>query len=294
MALLTIRYEISLSALREELMKTAARLRAHPQTTTKAADYDLLLKELEKLAAKEQQLKDEKLEADAQIDALDMMLDPQVDRLSNALLDRTGQQRDSELYQRYFGVKRPHEVKKPVLGEEVQIVKDFVPSLLASSDAGLLAIGQELDKLVKAAQKAETAYSEAASKLRDFRKVGERKAFIDKVNQKRKLTHGELAQMPHTPGSTLPRDFASGFFGHSKQRVVTIENLRAQIAEKEAELAELREDLKAAEAAAAAETLAVAAKERLHVEAELRKVEQEHKALLEKQSRLRSRLSPTP
>ena len=148
--------------------------------------------ELAVLAVTEQHLKDAKIEASAQIDALDLRLDPVVDRLSNALLDRTNQNRDAELYQRYFGSKRPHEVKKPVLGVELTIVRDFLSSLLSSTDAGLKAIGQELEKLVAAATKAETAYGDADSKLRDFRKVGERKAFIDKVNHTRQLTHGEL------------------------------------------------------------------------------------------------------
>ena len=290
MALLTIRYEISLSALREELLNTSARLRAHPLTTGKAADYDLLLKELAVLAVTEQHLKDAKIEAGAQIDALDMRLDPVVDRLSNALLDRTNQNRDAELYQRYFGSKRPHEVKRPVLGVELTIVRGFLSSLLASTDAGLKDIGQELEKLVTAATKAETAYSDAETKLRDFRKVGERKAFIDKVNHKRQLTHGELAQLPHLPGANLPRDFASNFFGHKKQHEQSLSTLRTKVLERETELRELREDLKAAEAAELAESLAAQTKQRLGIESELKQLEQEQQALLQRQQNLLSRL----
>lgn len=295
MSLFTLRYQMSLSNVRDEILYTKVRLRANPLTAKKAAEYDALIKELATVQAIEQALADAKIETGALIDGIDDVLDPLVDRLSNALLSLTDQNRDSELYKRYFGTARPHEVKKPVLGKELALVQGWLPSLKSSVEPELKALGLELESAVTAGVKAEAAYRDAERKLADFRRLGERKAIIDKANHIRQGTYGELAQLPHTPGTSLPRDFASGFFRHKPREDVTVERLQSQVAELELALAARREELKAAEAAAAADASAAAAKERLILEAQLRAAEVELAAASERTQSLRNRIgTPAP
>lgn len=291
MSLFTLRYAMSLSKVREEILYTKVRLRANPLTSQKVQEYEDLLKECDVVLAMEQTLTDAKLETSALIDGIDAIVDPLIDRLSNGLLDRTGQNRDSELYKRYFGTARPFEVKRPVLGQELEIVRGWLPSLTSSTDEELKALGAELAVAVAAGDKAEEAYKDAERKLTDFRRLGERKAFIDKANRTRQGTYGELAQLPHTAqGSSLPRDFASDFFRHRTREEVTVERLREQVADAEQALATLREQLKGAEAAAAAIADAAAAKERLALEAQLRTAEGELAAATARAQTLRTRL----
>lgn len=296
MSLFTLRYSMSLSSVRDEILYTKVRLRANPLTAKKAAEYDALLKDLAAVQAIEQALTDGKLETGALIDGIDDVLDPLVDRLSNMLLSRTGQNRDSELYKRYFGTARPSDVKRPVLGKELELVQGWLPSLKSSTDPELKALGLELESAVTAGVKAEAAYQDAERKLADFRRLGERKTIIDRANRIRQGTHGELAQLPHSPqGSSLPRDFASSFFRHRERAEATVERLQSQVAEAELALATLREELKAAEAAAATEASAAAAKERLALEAQLRAAEVELAAASERTQSLRNRIgAPAP
>ena len=51
----------------------------------------------------------------------------------------------------------------------------------------------------------------AQKKNRDFRDVGRRKQFIDKVNAKRQEASGALARLPFERPD-LPADFVDGFF----------------------------------------------------------------------------------
>ena len=89
--------------------------------------------------------------------------------------------------------------------------------------------------------------------------VGTRKQFIDKVNATRKETHGSLARMPFE-NPALPQDFAEGFFYRDPPRAEeeTIDEVKTSIEELSAELAERNALLAKLEEAAAVEAKAEA------------------------------------
>lgn len=248
----------SLDVVREEALFTRVRLAAHPRTVKLVTPYDELLAEWQKVVAEEQQLTDARTTAAAQVAAADDVIDPLVDELSGVLLQRTDRDRTHELYRRYFK-KTPSEIRRPVLGSELQTVKGWIPSLTGSADAELKRLGAALDKAAQDGDKAEAALKAAGERIADFRMLGARSALLDKVNRTRQATYGELAQLPLTPGSTLPSDFAASFFRQRSTAAPTLATVQAAIAETEQELAALRQTLKTLQDEADAEAQAQAA-----------------------------------
>ncbi|MFO0755527.1 MAG: hypothetical protein U0359_03500 [Byssovorax sp.] len=258
-----IAQDTSLATVLEEITTTLARLQANPLTPGLAADFVLLKGTWAKVNAQEIELRTAVVGATAEIAAADDMLDPIVGELAAALLLITKNDRKDPLYQLYFGQKRPSDLRRPVLGEELAIMRGFVPSLLASPFATLTAIGNKLSAVVALADQATDKLAVAEQENRDFRAVGARKAFIDQLNALRKATYGKLSEMPHTlPEEHLPVTFAEQFFRHDRSRSngsgkpPTLDDLEAMLEAKQAEVAALEEEIKKAQAKEAAEEAA--------------------------------------
>jgi hypothetical protein len=83
-------------------------------------------------------------------------------------------------------------------------MRGWLPSLMDAASAGLRALGDQLKQAVEQADAARSALATARQRNRDFRTVGERKAFIDSINALRKSTYGALAS---SPTSTRRRTF---------------------------------------------------------------------------------------
>ena len=186
-------------------------------------------------------------------------LDYLSDGLSKALLIVTKGNRSDRLYKLYYGEKRPSDLKRPTLGPQLETMRGWIPSLLASPHTMLADYGTQLQDKVAVADKAVAAASAAEQKNRAFRTVGERKVLIDDFNALRKATYGKLAEMPHTqPAAKLPASFADRFFRHEAwtpaEKPATSAEIAAKIAAKQVEMAALQAELtktKADEEAAA-------------------------------------------
>lgn len=281
----------SLPLIRENLIYTQTRLSAGTLTGKLASPFVDLLSDWGKVFAQELQLHDARVTAGAQIDVIDEQIDILVDRLSGVLLVRTGQDRAHPMYRHYFKTGRPSDVKRPVLGRELETVKAWVPSLVASMDTELKALGQELDKQVQAGEKAEAAWREASEKMAAFRMLDERKAFLDKVNRVRQAAYNELQQIRFSPqGRGLPPDFASGFFQRRSEVSPKLEALKEALAERERDVAELKVKIAAMEAEQSAAAQARVASERLEKEAQLREEEADLAALQARVNALKTEL----
>jgi hypothetical protein len=107
--------------------------------------------------------------------------------------------------------------------------------------------------------------TDASSANRQFRDIGARKQFIDKVNAARKQTHGELSKLPFQQLG-LPTDFADQFFrpetrADEEEEEETIDTVKASIADLDAQLTEKKTRLKKLEDEAAATAKAAAEKQ---------------------------------
>jgi hypothetical protein len=117
-----------------------------------------------------------------------------------------------------------------------------VPSLQSSPHPSLAALGPVLDHQVQSADAAVAQLAAASQALKQFREVGERKALVDKINARRKATHGELGEIAHSnPQLNLPSDFADRFFRRDRRRRrrVTVKELTEKLEAAKAIVAEL-------------------------------------------------------
>jgi hypothetical protein len=245
-----IDYDTSLSTVLEHCIYTLTRVEAQPLTQDLAPAFVAFQKAWTKTEALELQHHVAVLKAVALVAAADDDLDAFVDRASNVLLSLTGNDRGAPLYKQYFGDKRPSDLKRPVLGAQLEAMRTWVPSLKAASQAPLAKLGQELEAKIAAADKAKTALATAQQETRVFRATGERRALIDQFNALRKDAYGKIAGLPHThPDQNLPGNLAEHFFkrvsrAKDESEALSSVDLLAQISEAEASLSALRDRLK--------------------------------------------------
>jgi hypothetical protein len=160
--------------------------------------------------------------ADGAISAADDTLDDFVDTLDKTLLIAVKNDRKSPLYQLYFGEKIPSELKRPILGEELERVRKFIPSLQGSPVASLVALAPSLVTAVAAADAAVAARLAAEQALDDFDVTGGKATLIGSFNALRQTTYGQIAAIPHqSPTTALPPTFGDRFFRHAVKSGVT-------------------------------------------------------------------------
>lgn len=244
----TVRHGSSLLTIRNDYVSTLTALEADARTATEAQKFRAFGLTWSTVFNRELELSDEQVRAQALIWYSDTMLDGIVDELEATLLKLAGNDRSSALYQRYFGQKTPSQLTRPVLGDELETLRKFVPGLLASEETELKAVGAKLDAIVKRADEAVTKRDLADAAMADFRGVGDRKKLVDEFNALRVEVFGVLARMPHEhPEWQLPSDFARSFF--RAQRVsyrgaktpLNSAEIDAQIAELQTQLIALQE-----------------------------------------------------
>lgn len=222
--------------------------------------------------AKETELTLEEVRADALVDAADHALDDFVDEFDTVLLRVVAKDRNDPLYAFYFGKKRPFELKRPVLGGQLEAMRDFVQPLKTASQTELADLGIKLEGLVNTADAAVKRQQAAVMTNKTFRTLGERKVCIDELNALRQSISGILSEMPHKhPDKRLPVDYAERFFKRASRRGKsskewTVAELQAKISEQEQVLAALKAQLAEALAKDEAEALAKAEKEALRTE----------------------------
>jgi hypothetical protein len=288
--------DTSVDNLRQEIYHTLARLRAHPFLTTLVVLHEALLTDLLNLQFQEDALDLELLE----VEVLVITSDEGIDYLSiaiSATLDAlTGRDRKAPIYVRYFGATSPSKLRRPVLGEQLAVMRTWVPSLTAEdSPPALRPYGDQLAARVAEADQAVLARSEAQRKRADF-EIGPRKAFVDRLNAQRQAIYGQLAEMTHgRPELGLASDFATPFFVRdTRNRQLNLSELeqsilrlRARLQRQEAELARRLEEEDLVAHQRAAQELAEAEAELSAAEDELATAEQQRVELAARVAALR-------
>ncbi len=264
----TLTPRTTLSALRTEVVYSLARLKAHPLAASHAPEFEALRSQCDTVLTTENALRDGLAEADAAIDMRDEVLDDIADRLSAAILAITKNDREHPLYTLYFGDKPLSRFKRPVLGDELEASRAWIPLLTNNKHPSLAALAPELKDAIEAADTTLALAREHAQKLREFRRDGALRVLVEKTNATRKAVCGALAKLPHEQ-TGLPSDFASQFFrrgpasDNGPEHAPTIEEVTARLAGLAKETAEneaLLAELKAQAAEAAAEEEATRAK----------------------------------
>ena len=267
--------QVSSANVQQEVVTTWSLLGADPLVANLAAPYETFYQQKWlPVVARETELLVEDHRADAMVDAADHALDDFVDELDSTLLQIVGKDRSDPLYDYYFGKKRPHEMKRPVLGDELETLRSFVQPLKTSPHGALAALGEKLELLIARADAAVERQRIAAETIKTFRTLGERRAAIDELNALRQSTAGILSEMPHKhPEKRLPADYAARFFkrgprrGKTAGKDITSADLSALIAEHKQQVETLEKQL--AEVLAKEEAEARAKSENEALQAEL-------------------------
>jgi hypothetical protein len=285
-----------LDDLRQEMFHTMARLRAFPFLVTQVAQLEVLLSEWFALQQQNFAIEREQFEAEARVLIVDEALNRLCMAIASTLLAITGNDRQAPLYQRYFGAAPPSKLSRPVLGEQLAVMRTWIPSLTSEeSAAALRAYGDQLAARVAEADQAVLARSEAGRKRADF-DLGPRKMYVDRVNAHRQSLYGQLAEMVHgRPELGLAADFATPFFlRDTRNRQLTLSELeqvilrlRERLQRHEAELARRLEEEELAAQQRAAQELAEAEAELAEAEAELAAREQQRAELAARVAALR-------
>lgn len=209
----TLAYGFPLLDLVHELSFSTAQLKAHPLGAPHVKEFEDLLSATQKTLLRQLELVTAQAIAEAKVVRADDVLNQLLDQVHLALLGVTNGERDHVLYQRFFGSQRPSEAKRPTLGPQLELQRDWVPTLSAAVQPELKALATPLSIAVKAADAAVDAQRVAEQQFTDFRELGDCKDLLDRVNGARKATHGKLAEGVHkNPAMNLPSDFAEQFF----------------------------------------------------------------------------------
>ncbi len=250
MAAPTLSPDCSLSLLLDEACFTHARLEANPLTLPYAADYDAFFIEWQKCSEQETKLRTTLVRRNALIISRDDALNELVDAVQQAVLLEVKNDRKAPLYLLYFSAAPPSEQKKPILAAQLERMRGWISSLVASPNAVLKDLGERLTKDVAAADAAVASRLVAEQQNREFRTIGPRKALVDSLNALRKATYGKLSELPHArPELHLPASFAESFFRHesgkksSADAALTPDELKVQLDESRAQTARLEAQL---------------------------------------------------
>lgn len=287
----TLAPRTGLLTLLRELRYTLAQLTAEPLAAPHVPAFEALREEWKTVLLEEVSILEAMATAQAAIDKADDDLDDFAGRADRAVEDFTGGNEKHPLREHLFKGKSLGRFRRPILKGQLEAMRGWVSPLAGAGSPELTALANELPALLAAADKAVEQLTAATQKNRQFRDVGTRRQFVDKLNAARKGTHGALAKLPFQLPN-LPSDFEDRFFrtesAPADDGVETIDDVRDSIKEMEAELAQKKATLAQMEADEAA--AAQAAADRKAKELALEEVEAQRDALAKQAAELRAQL----
>ncbi len=258
MGIRVLAYRIGLFILLREIQYTLSQMRQEPLAAPYVPHYQALRDTWKLVLLEEIEILDELSEAQAAVDKADNAIDAFCGRVSRCVDEHTDGKTRKQIRLALFKNKTLAKFRRPVLGGQLQAFSEWSVTLAKCGVPALIAMAAEAAALTDVGKSAEALRNAARKRNRDFRDVGTRKQFIDKVNATRKETHGVLGKMPFE-NPALPQDFAGAFFFSEAPRGedetidevrTSIEDLNAQLVERNALLATLEAEALAEEKAA--------------------------------------------
>jgi hypothetical protein len=257
----TISHRTSITTLYDQYFFTTAKLQTHPLTQTFTTEFAVLRPLIDAAQAEELTLMASRYLAEAAVQILDDALDAIVDGVDSTLRIELRNDRSSPIYLRYFGSLPPSEIKRPVLGGQLETMRSWPAALVESSNPILQQHGATLQTKLGEADAAAAEKQRVTQQLTDFRVLGTRARLIDRLNAARKSLYGKLAELQHA-NAALGSGWAESFFrGSGSAERLTLRELERRVAAAEVDLASLRtqrdelaaQEERAAQARAAAE-----------------------------------------
>lgn len=289
----TLGIRTSIATLYEQYFYTRGRLARHKLTRPLVVELDNLRPELDAARDLELKLLAAEYDVSAAVQFIDDDLDETVDKVSSAVLLDTRNDRSAPLYLRYFGALRPSELKRPVLGNQLDTMRLWPPSLKESQNPTLRQLGATLEKQIIEADAVIIEQNRVRQELADFRTVGARAKLVERFNAVRKDIYGRLGKLQHD-NPQLGSGWAESFFqvGRESERV-TLRALDERVAVAESQLAALRaqRDEMAAQMQGVEEARAAA--ERAAKQAELAAARRAAEELAARMAELESELGDT-
>jgi len=178
--------------------------------------------------------------AEAMVRFADGRLDQLLTSIVSSVLAAVDNDRSAPLYVRLLGTQRPSDAKRPVLGEQLELMRSWVPILAESALPALSRHASELATAVAQADRALADQQTAEHKLSEFAETGSRQSFLNGFNALRQTTHAKLQLLTDQHGS-LPDDFTEQFFQSSERaRAPTLAGIEASIRRLEGQLSKQR------------------------------------------------------
>jgi len=185
---------------------------------------------------------DAQLDAQVDVSVADDDLDAAVDAFDRDLSAAVKDDRSGPRYRAYFKLP-PSELKRAVLGAELETVRGWIPMLDAAPDATLRAHADRLTEVVAAADDAAAARTAADGRNTAFRTTGAYAVYMKRALDTREQVWAELElRRAHDVKGELARDWPKRFF-HTRAASVS-DAERAARAAAEARKKELKENLK--------------------------------------------------
>ena len=249
----TIPYSIGIIALTRELWYTVCQMEDEPPAASFLPTFVALHQEARTvLLPAELDILEGISSAQAKVDKADGGLDVFAGRVWRGVDDVAEAKTKKQLKTNLFKGLPLSKFRRPVLGGQLLSQSAWGSALHKSGVPALVALAPQADPLVKKGQDADKARTDAAQNNREFRDLGMRKQFIDKVNGARQLAYGALAKAPFDD-PTLPSDYGDTFFlgEQAADEEETIDDVKAAISDLKAQLAAREEQLARMEAEAA-------------------------------------------
>jgi len=278
MGIRVLAYRVGLFILLREIQYSQSQMRQEPLAAPYVPNYQALRAGWQEVLLEEIDILDAISQAQAAVDKADKAIDAFCGRVSRSVDEHTDGNTRKQIRLALFKNKTLAKFRRPVLAGQLLAFAEWSVTLVKCGVPELMAMAPEAEQLTVVGKGAEALRAAAKKRNRDFRDVGTRKQFIDKVNATRKETHGLLAKMPFE-NPALPQDFARTFFYSDSPRNEdeTMDEVRTAIEELEAQLVERAAQLKTLEdeARADAETetkRAALQKKRLDLRAQAREL----------------------
>lgn len=288
MNLRTLPYTITMMSLLREILFSSTRMVEDPLAANLAPRFDALREEWKTVLLEEIDILTELTGAEARATRIDSVIDLFATKVSRTTDDNSTGETRKRLRTALFKNKPLSKFTRPVLKQQLTSMSDWGGVLGSSNISALQALVAEHDGLMIQAEAAGDQVLTAQQRNREFRLIGRRKQFIDKVNAERREAAGALGKL-EAERPDVPSGYAESFFSHEMTREdePTQDEVAALIASLEAQLVEQKDLLKRLQDEAEAERKA--AEERKAQQAEADQLEAEAKALLEKAAELKKR-----
>lgn len=215
--------QIEIDDPREDVLKehvnSLTTMRADPLAASHATKFETLVTDWSEAEALRIKLVIAIAQAVANVYRIDTQLNGVVDGVVHALKQLPDSDLKEKLQHSLLKGHAPSTFKRPILDEQLTIMKVWPSTLQGSSVPALAEIEKTLSPLLLIATEAETHLSRARQDLIDWKNIGRWKQHVDQSNAQRAAAYGDLLEVPHkNVAAGLPSDYADQFFLHDTSR----------------------------------------------------------------------------